>query len=49
MMEIDWSVGEILRALVCNKLACAIDLLPTLAKITDGELSENKFVGHIKN
>lgn len=30
---------------VCNKLACAIDLLPTLAKITHAELSENKIDG----
>ncbi len=106
MMEIDWSVGEILRALeqnqiaentlvifttdngpwlnfgnhagsagglregkttsweggqrvpfiirwpgkvpagkVCNKLACAIDLLPTFASLIDGRLSENKIDG----
>ncbi len=106
MMEIDWSVGEIMRALeeneiedntiiifttdngpwlnfgnhagsagglregkttcweggqrvpfivrwpesipagtVCNKLGCTIDLLPTLAGITGGELSENKIDG----
>jgi arylsulfatase len=30
---------------VCNKLACAIDLLPTLAAITNGELSDNKIDG----
>jgi arylsulfatase len=30
---------------VCNKLACAIDLLPTLASLTQGELSENKIDG----
>ena len=30
---------------VCNKLACAIDLLPTLAAITGGALSENKIDG----
>jgi arylsulfatase len=30
---------------VCNKLGCAIDLLPTLAAITDGELSINKIDG----
>jgi len=106
MMEIDWSVGEIMRALeknnivdntivifttdngpwlnfgnhagssgglregkttsweggqrvpfiihwpekvpagmVCNKLGCAIDLLPTLAGITDAALSDNKIDG----
>ena len=30
---------------VCNKLACAVDLLPTLSAITDGVLSENKIDG----
>lgn len=30
---------------VCNKLACAIDLLPTFAKITESELPENKIDG----
>jgi len=30
---------------VCNKLGCAIDLLPTLAAITGGVLSENKIDG----
>ena len=30
---------------VCNKLGCAIDLLPTLAGITNAELSENKIDG----
>ncbi|TYA92209.1 sulfatase family protein [Seonamhaeicola marinus] len=30
---------------VCNKLACAIDLLPTLASITGGKLSERKIDG----
>ncbi|MCP4313535.1 MAG: sulfatase [Bacteroidetes bacterium] len=30
---------------VCNKLGCAIDLLPTLAGITDAALSENKIDG----
>jgi len=30
---------------VCNKLGCAIDLLPTLAGITEGVLSENKIDG----
>jgi len=31
--------------MVCNKLGCTIDLLPTLAGITDGALSENKIDG----
>ena len=30
---------------VCNKLACAIDLMPTLASVTGGNLSENKIDG----
>ncbi len=30
---------------VCNKLACAVDLMPTLASIVGGELSENKIDG----
>jgi len=30
---------------VCNKLGCAIDLLPTLASLTGGRLSENKIDG----
>lgn len=30
---------------VCNKLASAIDLLPTFAKIIDGKLSKNKIDG----
>ena len=30
---------------ICNKLGCAIDLLPTLAAITEGKLSENKIDG----
>jgi len=30
---------------VCNKLGCAIDLLPTLAAVTDGKLSDNKIDG----
>jgi arylsulfatase len=37
--------GKIPAGTVCNKLACAIDLLPTLAGITNGELSENKIDG----
>jgi arylsulfatase len=30
---------------ICNKLACALDLLPTLAAITNGVLSENRIDG----
>jgi arylsulfatase A-like enzyme len=30
---------------ICNKLGCAIDLLPTLAGITDAALSDNKIDG----
>jgi len=30
---------------ICNKLACAIDLLPTFAAITNGQLSDNKIDG----
>ncbi|WP_139959671.1 sulfatase family protein [Flavicella sediminum] len=30
---------------VCNKLGCAIDLLPTLASMTKGKLSKNKIDG----
>ena len=30
---------------ICNKLACAIDLLPTFTAITNGELPENKIDG----
>ena len=37
--------GQTPEGTVCNKLACAIDLLPTFAKITKGELSENKIDG----
>ena len=37
--------GNVPEGTVCNKLACAIDLLPTLAAITDGKLSENKIDG----
>ncbi|WP_282136130.1 sulfatase family protein [Seonamhaeicola maritimus] len=33
------------EGVVCNKLACAVDLLPTLASITGGELSDNKIDG----
>lgn len=41
---IQWP-NEIESGTVCNKLACAIDLLPTFAAITDGQLSENKIDG----
>lgn len=37
--------GQTPEGTVCNKLACAIDLLPTFAKITKGKLSENKIDG----
>ena len=37
--------GNVPKGTVCNKLACAIDLLPTFAAITDGKLSENKIDG----
>lgn len=37
--------NHIPAATICNKLACAIDLLPTLAALTDGKLSENKIDG----
>lgn len=37
--------GKIPSGKVCNKLACAIDLLPTLASITGGKLSEYKIDG----
>ena len=37
--------GKAPAGTVCNKLACAIDLLPTLAAITGGVLSENKIDG----
>lgn len=37
--------GNVPKGTVCNKLACAIDLLPTLSAITDGKLSENKIDG----
>ena len=37
--------GKIPAGKVCNKLACAIDLLPTFAAITGGTLSENKIDG----
>jgi len=37
--------GKTPEGVVCNKLACAIDLLPTLASITKGKLSNNKIDG----
>jgi arylsulfatase len=37
--------GRIPTGTVCNKLACAIDLLPTLAANTKGKLSKNKIDG----
>jgi arylsulfatase len=30
---------------ICNKLACSIDLLPTLASLTEGKLSDNEIDG----
>lgn len=30
---------------ICNKLACAIDIMPTIAGIVEGKLSENKIDG----
>lgn len=37
--------GNTPEGTVCNKLACAIDLLPTFAAITGGKLSDNKIDG----
>jgi len=37
--------AQIPEGTVCNKLACAIDLLPTFAALTGGNLSENKIDG----
>lgn len=37
--------GKTPTGTVCNKLACAIDLLPTFASITNGKLSDNKIDG----
>ena len=37
--------GNIPEGTVCNKLACAIDILPTVASITKGKLSDNKIDG----
>ncbi|WP_248723856.1 sulfatase [Seonamhaeicola sp. ML3] len=41
---INWP-NNIPEGVVCNHLACAIDLLPTLASITEGKLSDNKIDG----
>jgi arylsulfatase A-like enzyme len=37
--------GKTPEGTICNKLACAIDLLPTLASIINGKLSVNKIDG----
>lgn len=37
--------GKTPEGTVCNQLACAVDLLPTLASITNGSLSANKIDG----
>lgn len=37
--------GKTPKGTVCNKLGCAIDLLPTLANISNGKLSKNKIDG----
>ncbi len=37
--------GKTPEGTICNKLACAIDLLPTLASIINGRLSDNKIDG----
>lgn len=37
--------GNVPQGVVCNKLASSIDLLPTLASIVGGNLSENKIDG----
>jgi len=37
--------GKVPAGTVCNKLGCAIDLLPTLAEITGATLSDNKIDG----
>ena len=37
--------GNTPEGTVCNKLACAIDLLPSFASIINGKLSENKIDG----
>jgi len=37
--------GKIPQGAVCNQLACAVDLLPTFASLTNGKLSKNKIDG----
>ncbi|MBD0779623.1 sulfatase [Maribacter sp. ANRC-HE7] len=37
--------GKTPEGTVCNQLACAVDLLPTFASITNGSLSTNKIDG----
>jgi arylsulfatase len=37
--------GKTPAGTVCNKLACAVDLLPTFAAIINGKLSDNKIDG----
>ncbi len=37
--------GQIPAGTVCNKLASSIDLMPTIAEIVDGQLSENRIDG----
>lgn len=37
--------GEVPAGKVCNQLACAVDLLPTLAAVTDGKVSDNTIDG----
>ena len=41
---IRWA-GHVKEGIVCNKLACAIDIMPTLAEITGAKLSDNKIDG----
>ena len=41
---IRWA-NNIPKGTVCNKLACAIDLLPSFAAVCNGKLSENKIDG----
>lgn len=37
--------NQIPEGMVCNKLACAIDLMPTLASVTGAKLSDHKIDG----
>ncbi|MEW4925648.1 sulfatase [Algibacter sp. 2305UL17-15] len=37
--------GKTPEGTICNKLACAIDLLPTFSAMTNGKLSDNKIDG----